>query len=268
MFRSLDAKSRSSHAAFPLVIAALSLAAILTTTARAAAAGFVHSPNFIVFTPAEPSQEAAEVFAKAVLDRAEQYRKQIAVEWLGEELPPSIGQVMINVSFSSERDSGLTWAKDHPDRKFHALYLTTAAGQMPDRLLAHEIAHCILATKFPHPHRLPAWLDEGIASRYDDAQRQATRDKIAGWYVSTGQWPRLSSVLTADKVHSDDQEAYTLCATLTEMLLARGDKPALLRFGQMVEEAGIDRALNECYGIKNVAELETLWRSSLARSAR
>src|SRR5262245_20821626 len=104
-------------------------------------AGFVHSSNFIVFTPPVPSQEAADVFAKAVLDRAEQLRKQIAIEWLGQELPPSIGQVMLNVSFANEPDSGVTWAKDNPDRKFHALFIATAPGEMPDALLAHEMTH-------------------------------------------------------------------------------------------------------------------------------
>src|SRR5207249_7817833 len=139
---------------------------------RVDGAGFVHSPSFIVCTPAIPSQEAADVFAQTVLDKAEALRKQIAVEWLGEELPPSIGQVLLNVSYANEPDRGLTWAKDHPDRKFHALLIVTAPGEMPAGLLAHEITHCVLATRYPHPHRLPAWLEEGIASQYDDGDRQ------------------------------------------------------------------------------------------------
>ena len=44
-------------------------------TPRAHGAGFVHSSNFTVFTPPVPSQEAADVFAKAVLERAEQLRQ-------------------------------------------------------------------------------------------------------------------------------------------------------------------------------------------------
>src|SRR5436305_10309583 len=237
------------------------IAAIVLLSARLDAAGFVHSPNIVVFTPAAATPQASEQFARAVLDRAEEYRKRIAIEWLGEELPPSVGQVMVNVSYSDRRDSGLTWAKDHPDRKFHALFLTTAPEQMPDGLLAHEMAHCVLATRFEHPHRLPAWLEEGIASRYDDAQRQATRQRIAQWFVSTGHWPRLASVLSTERVHSDDQQAYTLCASVTDMLVARGGKKALLEFAQQVERAGLDRALSECYGISHAAELESLWRA-------
>src|SRR5438067_554538 len=88
------------------------LAAMVSGPVDLDAAGFVHSPNFVVFTPAAGTPQVAEQFARAVLDRAEEYRKRIAIEWLGEELPPSVGQVMVNVSFSDRPDSGLTWAKD------------------------------------------------------------------------------------------------------------------------------------------------------------
>lgn len=232
------------------------------------AGGFVHSPNIVVFTPAAATPQASEDFARAVLDRAEALRKQIALDWLGEELPPSVGQVMVNVKFSDRPDSALTWAKDHPDRIFHQLFLTTAPEQMPDGLLAHEMAHCVLATRFEHPNRLPPWIEEGIASRYDDAQRQATRQRIAQWFVSTGNWPRLASVLSAEKVHSDDQQAYTLCASLTDLLIERGGKKKLLEFGQRVERAGLDRALAETYGLNNAAELESQWRTYVAQSAQ
>ena len=260
MFVSLDAKS--------LRFLSLSLAVVVAAASQVAAAGFVHSPNFIILTPPKPSEEAAAAFAKRLLAKAEQYRKEIALEWLGEELPPSIGQVMINVRFTADGDSGLTWAKDHAERNFHAMYLATAPEHLPEGLLAHEMAHCILATKFPYPRRLPAWLDEGIASRYDDAERVAIRQRITAWYVTSGQWPRLAGVLAAEKVHSDDQAAYTLAATLTQYLLSRGDKRLLLRFGQLTQDVGLDRALVECYGIKNASELESQWRAWIARPAR
>jgi len=236
------------------------------TTTRVDGAGFVHSSNFTVFTPAVPSQEAADVFAMAVLERAEQLRKQIAIEWLGEELPPSIGQVLVNVDYVNKPDSGLTWAKDHPDRKLHALFISTTPGQLPDGLLAHEMVHCILATRYPHPKRLPAWLEEGIASQYDDSQRQQIRQRIMSWFVTTGNWPRLASVLNAKRVHSDDQEAYTLATTVTELLLERGNRQKLLEFGQLVEQVGLDGALTQCYGIAGAAELELLWKARFSRN--
>ncbi len=233
---------------------------------RVQGAGFVHSSNFTVFTPAEPNREAADAFARAVLDRAEQLRKQIAIEWLGEELPPSVGQVLLNVDYSNKPDSGLTWAKDHPDRKLHAVLISTTPGQLPDGVLAHEMAHCVLATRYPHPNRLPAWLEEGIASQYDDANRQQIRQRIMSWFATTGNWPRLAPILNSKRVHSDDQEAYALAATVTEVLLERGTRQKLLQFGELVGKAGLEGALNQCYGIAGTAELELLWKAWFSRN--
>jgi hypothetical protein len=246
-----------------LLVAAVFHGCTLLTNRLASAAGFVHSPNFIIFTPPDPTPQAADGFAQAMLKRAEELRKQIALEWLGDELPLSVGQVMVHVQFADQPNRGLTWAKDHPERKLHALYLVTAPQQMPDGLLAHEMVHCVLATRFPSPNRLPAWLEEGIASSYDDAQRQAVRQKIVQWFVTSGDWPRLAGVLTSDKVHSDDQEAYTLCATVVELLLERGDRKTLLQFGQLTGQIGLDRALKQCYDIADATELQTLWRDHL-----
>jgi hypothetical protein len=245
----------------------IAVVAGLWTTPTAGGAGFIRNENFTVYTPDQPpSQELASNLARAVLDKAEQCRKQIALEWLGEELPPSVGPTMINVRFSDEPNKGLTWAKDHPDRKYHALFLVVSGEEAIDDLLSHEMVHCVLATRFPHPRRLPAWIEEGIASRYDGPTRQAVRQKLVQWFVSTGNWPRLNSVLGAESIPPHDQEAYAVCTTVTDVLLKKGDKKMLIRFAGMVEQAGLDRALNECYGIRSIDELESLWKSSLAGS--
>ena len=128
------------------------------------------------------------------------------------------------------------------------------------------MVHCVLATRYPPPRRLPAWLEEGIASQYDDAQRQQIRQRILSWFVTTGQWPRLLPVLTAERVHSDDQEAYTLAVTVTELLLERGNRQKLLQFGELVGQVGLDRALNQCYGIAGAADLKQLWQARYARN--
>jgi hypothetical protein len=251
-----------------LLAAAVLHGCTLLLARTTSAAGFVHSPNFLIFTPPDPTPQAADGFAQGMLKRAEELRKQIAIEWLGEELPPSIGQVIVHVRFANQPDAGLTWAKDHPDRKLHALYLVTAPQQLPESLLAHELVHCVLATRFPSPNRLPAWLEEGIASGYDDGQRRAIRQQIGQYFVTTGHWPRLAGMLTSDKVHSDDQEAYTLCATLVELLLERGDRKTLLQFGQLVNQVGLDRALKQCYGIADASELESLWRAHVSAKSQ
>ena len=224
-------------------------------------AGFVHNDNFTIFTPPQPSQQAAEEFAAALLVKAEQFRKQIAVEWFEQELPPSVGQTIVNVSFSGERGRGLTWAKDHADRKYHTLYLTGSDRQELESLLAHEMVHVVFATHFPHPNRLPAWLEEGIACRYDDKQRQRTRDEIMKWMARTGNWTRLAKLLSEENIDSHDQTSYAASATVTAMLLSRANKETLFEFAQAAQEIGWDASLKRYYEIDGVSQLQAEWQA-------
>jgi hypothetical protein len=240
---------------------------VMILAADVRAAGFVHNENFTIVTPAQASQQESDRYAAALLDKAERYRREIALEWLGEELPPSVGRTIVNVTFSSGPDQGLTWAKDHPDRKYHTLYLAGSPAQDLDRLLAHEMVHVILATRYPHPNRLPTWLEEGIACRYDSDKRQAVRHRIIKWLAHTGNWSPLRQVLDGANISASDQESYAVCVTLTDMLLARGGKQTLLAFGQSGLQLGWDRALSQHYGIKDVAELQSHWQQWTTRLA-
>ncbi len=225
------------------------------------AAGFAMSDNFTVLTPDWPSADEAKDYAQEVLASAEQWRSVIAQEWLGKELPPGVGQTTVNVSHSATRDAGLTWAKDDARRRFHTLYMSTSPERALGSTLAHEMAHVVLATRFPHPNRLPAWLEEGIASRYDDEDRQKTRQAQITYFVETGHWPSVDSLFTAANIAAQDKELYTVAASLTEFLLSRNsDKQMLLEFGQYGNTAGWDAALQKYYGIRDVVQLQGRWQ--------
>jgi len=247
---------RSLYLAFYSVCLPLALAA-----APALAGGFAHSANFLVFVPAE----ANTAFAQEVLDVAEQFRAEIANDWLGEELPPSVGRAVINIAFSEKAESAFTWAKDHPDRKFHNVYITASRHHDFAGVLHHEIAHVVLATRFAHPHRLPAWAEEWIASQYDDAERMAIRRNILSWYARTGTFPRLGQVVEGERIAAEDQQGYAVAASLTDLLLARADRQTLLAFARDTQTGGWDRALKTHYGIDNLDQLQQLWEADIRR---
>lgn len=240
---------------------------LLAVAAVSQAAGLVHNENFVVFTEAGLSQQVTQEFAHSVLVKAEEYRRQIALEWFGEELPRGIGRTTINVSFAADRDTGLTWAVDHPDRKQHSIYLYTTPERALGSTLAHEVAHAVLATQFPHPHRLPAWMEEGIASQYDNADRRQSRASILKFFAQQDHWPNLAPVLDAGNLASDDTRSYALAVSLTEMLLAQGGKAKFLEFGRTASREGTQRALERHYSIREMAQLETQWQNWVRRAA-
>lgn len=214
-------------------------------------AALAHSDNFLVVAP---DRQAAE----AVLAAAEQHRRDLAVEWLGEELPPSVGMTVIHVEFSDQADKGLAWPIDTPARSLHKLWLVGRPEKVVGATLRHEITHIVLATQFPG--RLPAWADEGAASLQDDPERRAVRSRLLAWWAETGNWPRLEAVFAKSTISPGDQASYAVAASLTEFLLNRGGKARFLRFAMDGKAAGYPAALMHHYQIAGIGALETQWQ--------
>jgi len=214
-------------------------------------AGLAHNENFIVVA-------ADQTLADEVLFKAERFRRDIAREWLERELPPSVGRTIIHVEFSGAEDSGLTWAIDSPGRQYHKLWLGISSPETLDPLLAHEIAHIVFATRYPR--RLPAWVEEGIASRYDGRQRVGVRRDILQWYAQTDNWPSLRPIVAASAVIAEDQATYSVSVSATEYLLSLSDKATLLAFAETAKTDGCDRALRRHYQIAGVDALQRAWQ--------
>jgi hypothetical protein len=252
--------------AMRLSICAAILAALVPTVAEAA--GMASGNNFSVLTPATPSQQAGDAYAQLVVDRAEAFRAEFARQWLGEELPTGEGRTLISIDFSSNRNSGLTLAKDHPARQFHRVFLASTAENAAGSLLRHEIVHTVLATRYPHPNRLPTWVEEGIASRYDSRRLIAIRQQEVRNWVSAGRVPSLASLFDESKISSCDDTAYATAESLVAYLLTRGDKRTLLQFAADGQHCGWDESLRTKYQIAGVARLQRDWQAWIAQSAR
>jgi hypothetical protein len=248
----------------PLIRLTAILAALLPAAVHAH--GFTHSENFVVSTPDNVSRATDQKLAEQVLHRAETFRREIALQWLGAELPNGAGQTSISVVLSPNEDSGLTWAKDHPDRTLHSVYLRTTAENSVGCTLHHEIVHVVLATFAPHPNRLPSWLEEGIASRYDDDTRRAAREQMRRTWVSSGQIPRLVELLENPDILSVDESAYASATSLVSFLLTKGNERTLLRFAADGQRYGWEASLRAHYRINGHAELQTQWQAWLARN--
>jgi hypothetical protein len=228
--------------------------------------GFAHNENFIVYTPDHKSRDEDQRFAELLLQRAEAFRQKFARQWLGKELPRAQGESVIYVSFSANEDRGLTWAKDHPGRTMHNVYLTTTPEKAVGSTLRHELAHTVLATQFPYPNRLPSWVEEGIASGYDDDSRQAARDQLLRSWARGGNAPQLVQLLELEDMRAFDESSYAAATSLVSFLLTKGDERELLMFAVDGRRNGWPDALRAHYGIRSHRELQGHWQAWLAKS--
>ena len=249
-----------------LAVALLFACGLAAQETRSHAGGFVHNENFVVYCPDLGTAQASNQLAARVLEFADECRTEIATKWLGKPLPPGIGRTVINVELAAGKDTALTWAKDDPGRRYHTIYLTTSVDKVVGSTLKHELAHAVLATRWQHPNRLPAWLEEGIASGYDNASRISTRRQIIGWCAETGNWPQLGRVLAAKTISAQSTQTYAVAASVTRFLLAQRDKETLFQFA-LDGARGWDAALRKHYNIQNVDQLQVQWQRWAARSS-
>jgi len=217
-------------------------------------AGLAYNDDFIVLAPNQS-------LADGVLAKASAFRREIALEWLNEEIPLGVGRTVIHVQLS-ERDKGLFLPIDSPDRKMHKMWIQTTESKI-DSTLRHEIAHLVMTTNFPD--RLPAFIDEGIACRYDDANRKEIRRKITKWLLQRGGLPRLQSLLEEQNISTDSQTTYTAAASLTEFLLSKGKNSTLLSFAVAGQETGWNKAVKSHYAYDSVDALQVAWESWTTR---
>ena len=227
-------------------------------------AGFAYSDVTIAFSNVKTPLAvggAADLVAKS-----EQYRSEIAGELFGKSLPRDGTKVTINLD-SEGKSSQLTWARDIPQRTGHTVYLNGKPGLELDHLLKHETAHTVLATQYPLDKRLDGWIEEGLASRYDDAGRQHIRADILNDFKAGKTNLNVGLLLTRDgNIHSSDQKTYAVATSLTDYLTTRaGGMQKFLQFAEAGRDKGWDNALRTHYNINGVADLQREWQNWLSR---
>ena len=222
---------------------ALIFCLLLAPATRIGAAGFAMSDNFTVLTPDWPSADDAKDYAQEVLESAEQWRSEIAREWLGRELPPGVGQTTVNVSHSTTRDAGLTWVKDHAQHDFtRSICPPLPSGRWAAPWPTRWPMSCWRRDSRIRIGCLPGWKKVSPAVMTTRRGKQHRHEQIA-YFRQSGQWPRIDSVLTTARIAAREQELYTVAASVTEFLLSlNSDKNTLLEFGQCGNVAGWDTA--------------------------
>lgn len=134
--------------------------------------------------------------------------------------------------------------------------------------LPHEMCHVLLADRF-RDGGPPLWYDEGLALLADRRSKQQLhqRDLLVG--IRSGEELFLRDVLTTVSYPAADRMGvfYGQCASLTRLLLSLGPPEQIHRFAKRSKEIGVNLALEECYSIAGVPELERKWRQTVSVSA-
>lgn len=143
--------------------------------------------------------------------------------------------------------------------------LRTEVPNYLQEVLPHELCHVLIADFF-HDGPPPLWYDEGLALLADSETKQTLHQKELRAGINRRAEFSLSEILTAKEYPSAGRVGifYGQCASLARCLSKKGSPDKIHRFAKRCGEIGVNLALEECYDIAGLPELERQWRISLS----
>src|SRR5438477_1837276 len=171
-------------------------------------AGF-RTPNFTV------TAHTSEI-AQQVGNAAEVYRKQLAIEWLGHELPRWAAPCPIRVKVGQIGAGGQTTFSFFPNGKGSAevcnwdMQIQGSLERILDSVLPHEVSHTIFACHFRRP--LPRWADEGGATLAEHESEKRRQVLTVNQVIKTKNRIPLKNLLNIKEYPARMEDVMTLYA--------------------------------------------------------
>jgi hypothetical protein len=225
---------------------------VLGAWSAASAAGH-RTANFVVEAPTPE-------LARRIGEAAEQYRHDLATEWLGQPLPrwgrpcPITAQVAPRLgaggatSFVFDKGEVFNWT----------MTIQGSEERILDSVLPHEVTHTIFATHFRRP--LPRWADEGACTTVEHPVERARQHRLLVEFLTTGRGIAFPDMFAMREYPADVLPLYSQGYSLARYLIERGGRRKYVAFvGDGLTTENWPAALGRHYGVGDLARLQHVW---------
>ncbi|NOZ39355.1 MAG: hypothetical protein GXP24_03910 [Planctomycetes bacterium] len=227
---------------------------LVLPSSLAVAAGY-RTANFTVDAPTPR-------LAKEIGDAAEQYRTQLAQDWLGKTLPnwskpcPIKARVAPNLgaggatSFVFDRGEVFDWRME----------IQGSRERILDSVVPHEVTHTIFASHFRQP--IPRWADEGACTTVEHRSEIAKQENMLIEFLQTRRGIPFSNMFAMKEYPQDVLPLYAQGHSLARFLIDQRGKREFLAFLEdgLANENWIG-AVRERYGYRDLLTLQNTWQN-------
>jgi hypothetical protein len=231
--------------------------ALVLAGALASLGASYRTQNFVIEAPTPQ-------FAQQVGQYAEHYRREKAIQWLGQEMRPWGQPCPLRVTVTMNGSGGATsFAFDNGRILSMDMHIEGTQDRLLASVLPHEITHTVFAHYFRTP--VPRWADEGGSVLSEDEQERSHHDRLVRQILNTpGRAIPLRRLFTLTQYPRDVMVLYAEGYSVTNFLVGRSSRPAFLAFLAQGMRGDWDGAVRTHYGFNSVEELERAWVQHLS----
>lgn len=215
--------------------------------------------NFVV---SAPDQQLANDVAR----QAETFRQELAIEWLGQPLPPWREPCPITVTLARGAGGATSFMFDRGRPFGWTMSIQGSRERILDSVLPHEVTHTIFATHFGRP--LPRWADEGACTTVEDISERRKQDHLLVEFLTTRRGIPFNQMFAMKEYPRDILPLYSQGYSLAKFLIAQGGKRKYIRYvGDGMKSNDWNTATLKHYGYKDLSELQVTWNQWVAKGS-
>jgi hypothetical protein len=261
----MSARAVQVYCLFILVLGFTAFESTSGFDGRAPQRGGVESANFVVYA-------SDWRLANLVSQRAEEYRKALALEWTGRELAPWSQKCPIEVELggASSGETSFAFVSHADGRGYPIEWQMKIRGpyeRILDSVLPHEITHTIFATHFGEP--LPRWADEGACTMVEHELEKNKNHQLLMQFLHSkpSMGIPFNRMFVMRRYPRQILPLYAQGYSVAKFLIHQGGKQRFVEYiGQGLRQDAMNRGSSgwsevtaEFYGYEDLSELQTSW---------
>jgi hypothetical protein len=239
--------------AIPVLALSVGMCWLVADTQSVHAAAGYKTANFVVSAPSPQ-------LAKEIGDTAEMWRKKLAVEWIGKEMPPWAKPCPIRAKLASGAGGATSFVFDRGEVFNWNMNIQGTRERMLDSVLPHEVTHTIFASYFRQP--LPRWADEGACTTVEHRSEIAKQERMLVDFLKTGRGIPFDQLFAMKDYPQDVMPLYAQGHSLASWLIESRGKKAFLEFlADGMSDEDWTRAVHKHYGYDSLLAMQSSWNS-------
>jgi hypothetical protein len=204
--------------------------------------------------------------AQQVGQMAEFYRKDKAMQWLGQEMPPWAAPCPLTVHLTRGGAGGATSFNFINGQVWQRMDIEGPLDRVLASVLPHEITHTVFAHYFRMP--VPRWADEGGAVLSEDDLERGRHDQMVRQILAAGRAFPLNRLFNLRDYPREVGNLYAEGYSVVDFLVTTKGRKVFLDFVAHGMQYGWDSAAKVHYRYQNVNEMESAWINHLRNHQR